>query len=155
MNETNQDKRVFEVPFGRWMAERSFSRSFCLIYGRSREIDNDQKRRLWQMIQEETGFIIRTADQIFDSGSQRRNRILNVFGRVQDRLKFKYLHVEPIQIFAYLTRDELRLRDEDVAQLRNWGFDIEDWLQGRRLEVGAKYASVESMTRALGLPLPE
>lgn len=143
LEETNQDWTLFEAPFGRWMNELSFSRSYILIYGRSREIDSPQKQRLWHTMQKETGFIIKTADQAFEAGGQRRNGYLNVLKRVQDRFAFKHLHVEPIQIFSYLGPLEFSLKKDEISRLEGWGFSMDDWRKGNRLVVNGKYPSAE------------
>ena len=59
------------------------------------------------------------------------------------KLEIKHLHSDP-KFFFNLSRDDLHITRAQIVELKNWGYEIDEWLKGERLALNHKYVNFES-----------
>jgi hypothetical protein len=113
-----------------------------LIYGRSSEKNMGKERNEIMLEREdETDFRILSYDSVLDAykhGPRTRKNILRLAGK---SFSFKQL-VEPARIFGFLTPAELKLSQDQIAWLRDQGYDIDAWREGKLLTGGIDHKTV-------------
>jgi len=130
-------------PFMRPLDKNPVNYKYVLITGRDSEIVNNKKgtRRL-HTFATENNLSIHTYDSLirwYENHYQSRQP--NIFNSTQNYIKIKYLHSEPLGLFAYINKTDLKLDDSQRKQLIKWGFEIDKWEKGIQLTGNMKYAA--------------
>jgi hypothetical protein len=68
----------------------------------------------------------------------------------KDVFRFKQLFLEPQGMFSHMLPHELAITADQELVLKQWGYEIDTWKDGRRLIVNEKHPDVASLAGARG-----
>ena len=114
---------------------------YLLVIGRRDEIGNHEGRRSRIATLSTDDILVRSYDSLVNAytyGFETWGMRKNILTLSKSRYCFKYLHVEPLSIFAYLTPEHLELTIEQKRFLIERGYEIDKWEKGRLLKYNGK-----------------
>ena len=114
---------------------------YLLIIGRSENKNASRERqKLFRRLSRESGIEVLTYDQLlswYRNGERYTKLVLRLAGF---QYAFKYMHLFPTQILAYVGPDRLAISANDRARLVAAGYEMDKWSQGEPLMYNIKLA---------------
>lgn len=121
---------------------------YVLVIGRSSEPFTNPKWRDRMTQISGNNCQILTWDSLRRAYVAGRSEQKNVLSINKGRFSFKRLLVEPPYMFSFMESHELDISDDQENLLKQWGYDIDAWKEGRPLKVNDKYPDLNAL--ALG-----
>lgn len=111
---------------------------YLLVIGRSDQISNNQalKNRLISL--EDPDFRICTYDTLIENMEFGRPEKKNILRLTKDFYEFKYIHLEPFNMFSSLSPEDIHLTTAQKTMLISKGYEIDKWERGEHLLVNGK-----------------
>lgn len=113
-----------------------------LVYGRSRELEEDQKRRTRLEDYSGThGITVLTYDSLLRLVEAGHTTAKAVLGKNSSGYKLRSVEGEPDSLFAYVMPEHLELGASVEENLISKGYDMKAWKRGERLNHNQKWSS--------------
>ena len=116
--------------------------SYVLVYGRSEEYEASRQRsdNLYSLIENESIYF-HSYDSLSRSKEESGGYKKNILKINKNIYSFKHLSCQPLHLFAYMSPNDFSLSKKDETTLKSWGYDIDSWLKGHKLDFNGKYPS--------------
>jgi hypothetical protein len=124
------------------MRENEIEYCYALVYGRNSEyVNSNAKRATLSEFMDSEGIKFYTYDSIASEVEASPAGKKNIMQLSKNGYSFKYLHTEPSNLFSYVGPDEFTLSEEQAVQLKTWGYQIEQWKNGKLLTLNTKFVA--------------
>jgi hypothetical protein len=112
---------------------------YQLIMGRSENKNLTQDRKFFiQKIREETKINILSYDTLINSYENSNNLKKNIIHYKKSKIYLKFMHINPENMFSYLTVGDVELTSDQIKKLNEAGYEMDKWLAGERLSINGK-----------------
>lgn len=145
----NLVKSLDNLFFPMEMKNNPINIKYVLVYGRSEEINNEERKRLFNLENNQNPDIaIVTYDRL---KTRWENQCYSncIIANIQQGNKLAIKYIPDIDfdtsLFAYVSPSKIIIKDEDINKLKNYGYEMDEWKKDFRLKINNKKADLQEI----------